>query len=285
MRYSGGRNDVGRLVANFAGVAASNDARNDIVIRGNSPTGVLWRMEGIPIPNPNHFSTLGTTGGPVSALNPNLIGTSDFLTGAFPAEYGNALAGVFDINLRRGNRERPEYMFQLGAFSGLEALIEGPLNKKKGGSYVAAYRHSFVELANAAGLNVGTTALPRYKDLSFNIDFGQGKAGRFSFFGISGESNIDFLGAEIDTTDLFADPSVNACNTSRFGVAGIKHNIMLNTPCRMDAAVRRFCPQRRARATRLLQSLHPAKHRLRLAGSKGLLGERRPRQGACTEPA
>lgn len=228
MRYSGGRNDVGRLVANFAGVAASNDARNDIIIRGNSPTGVLWRMEGIPIPNPNHFSTLGTTGGPVSALNPNMIATSDFLTGAFPAEYGNALAGVFDINMRRGNRERNEFMFQMGAFSGLEALAEGPLNKSKGGSFVAAYRHSFVELANAAGLNVGTTALPRYKDLSFNVDFGQGKAGRFSFFGIGGNSSIDFLGAEIDTTDLFANPNQNAYNTSRFGVAGIKHNIMLN---------------------------------------------------------
>ncbi len=228
MRYSGGRNDVGRLVANFAGVAASNDARNDIIIRGNSPTGVLWRMEGIPIPNPNHFSTLGTTGGPVSALNPNMISTSDFLTGAFPAEYGNALAGVFDINLRRGNRERSEYMFQLGAFSGLEALVEGPLNKSKGGSYVAAYRHSFVELASAAGLNVGTAALPRYKDLSFNLDFGQGKAGRFSLFGIGGESSIDFLGAEIDTTDLFADPNQNSFNASRFGVAGIKHNIILN---------------------------------------------------------
>ncbi len=228
MRFSGGRNDVGRLVANFAGVAASNDARNDIIIRGNSPTGVLWRLEGIPIPNPNHFSTLGTTGGPVSALNPNLIANSDFLTGAFPAEYGNALAGVFDINLRRGNRERAEYMFQLGAFSGLEALLEGPLNKSKGGSYLISYRHSFVELADVVGLSFGTTALPRYKDLSFNFDLGQSKAGRFSVFGIGGDSKIDFLGKDVDSTDLFANPSQNAYNTSRFGVAGIKHQILLN---------------------------------------------------------
>lgn len=228
MRYSGGRNDVGRLVANFAGVAASNDARNDIIIRGNSPTGVLWRLEGIPIPNPNHFSTLGTTGGPVSALNPNMISTSDFLTGAFPAEYGNALAGVFDVNLRRGNKERAEHMFQLGAFSGLEALAEGPLNKRKGGSYIVAYRHSFVELANVAGLNFGTAALPRYKDLSFNFDFGQSKAGRFSLFGVGGDSKIDFLGKDVDSADLFANPSQNAYNTSRFGVAGIKHQLLLN---------------------------------------------------------
>jgi hypothetical protein len=228
MRYSGGRNDVAKLVANFAGVAANNDARNDIVIRGNSPTGVLWRLEGVPIPNPNHFSTLGTTGGPVSALNPNLIGNSDFLTGAFPAEYGNALAGVFDINLRTGNKEKLEFTTQIGAFSGFEALVEGPLNKRKNGSFVVAYRHSFVELASAAGLQIGTNAVPRYRDLSFNADFGQTKAGRFSVFGIGGRSNINFLAAEVDTTDLFADPNENAYNVSYFGVLGLKHNLLLN---------------------------------------------------------
>jgi hypothetical protein len=228
MRYSGGRSDVGRLVGNFAGVAANNDARNDIIIRGNSPTGVLWRLEGAPMPNPNHFSTLGTTGGPVSALNPNLISNSDFLTGAFPAEYGNALAGVFDINFRSGNKERYEFMTQLGAFSGLEALAEGPLNKKNNGSFVIAYRHSFVELADAAGINFGTAALPKYKDLSFNFDLGNTKAGKFSVFGIAATSSIDFLGAEIDTTDLFANPNQNAYNTSKFGIVGLKHNVLLN---------------------------------------------------------
>lgn len=228
LRYSGGRNDVAKLVANFAGVAANNDARNDIIIRGNSPTGVLWRIEGIPVPNPNHYSTLGTTGGPVSALNPNMIGTSDFLTGAFPAEYGNATAGVFDIALRNGNKDRFEATGQLGIFSGLEALVEGPLNPKNNGSFVVAYRHSFVELASAIGLNVGTKATPKYKDLSFNADLGSTKAGRFSLFGIGGESSIDFLGAEIDTTDLFANPDQNSYTTSRFGVLGLKHSLLLN---------------------------------------------------------
>lgn len=228
MRYSGGRNDVAKLVANFAGVAANNDARNDIIIRGNSPTGVLWRLEGIPIPNPNHYSTLGTTGGPVSALNPNMIATSDFLTGAFPAEYGNALAGVFDIALRTGNQERNEFTAQLGAFSGLEAMAEGPLNRKNNGSFAVAYRHSFAELASAAGLNIGTKATPKYKDLTFNLDFGNGKAGKFSLFGIGGLSSIDFLAAELDTTDLFANPNENAYTTSKFGVLGLKHNLLLN---------------------------------------------------------
>ncbi|MBK6543700.1 MAG: TonB-dependent receptor [Saprospiraceae bacterium] len=228
-RYSGGRNDIAKLVGNFAGVAANNDQRNDIIIRGNSPTGVLWRMEGVPIPNPNHFTTIGTTGGPVSALNPNMISNSDFLTSAFPAEYGNALAGVFDIGLRSGNKEKYEFTGQLAAFSGFEAMAEGPMNKKNGGSFLVAYRHSFVEIANKVGISYGTTAVPAYKDLSFNLNFGQGKYGKISLFGIGGYSKIEFLGKELDTTDIFADPSRNAYNISKFGVVGLKHNILLNS--------------------------------------------------------
>jgi len=101
------------------------------VVRGNSPTGVLWRIEGIPSPSPNHFATQGTTGGPVSALNTNALKTSDFYTGAFPAEYGNANAAVFDIQLRTGNSDKQEATVQLNLFSGLEAMIEGPLSNKK----------------------------------------------------------------------------------------------------------------------------------------------------------
>ena len=100
-RFSGGRNDVSRLAASFAGVSAPNDSRNDIVVRGNSPSGVLWKIDGLPVATTNHYATLGTTGGPVSALNTNLLRTSDFMTGAFPSEYGNANGAVFDVNFSR----------------------------------------------------------------------------------------------------------------------------------------------------------------------------------------
>lgn len=225
-RFSGGSNDVSRLVTNFAGVAAANDSRNDIVIRGNSPVGVLWRIEGVPVPSPNHFATLGTTGGPVSALNPNMIRNSDFLTSAFPAEYGNATAGVFDIGFRQGNQERFEFTAQLAAFSGLEAMAEGPINNRQG-TFVVSYRHSFVEVADAAGINVGTTATPRYKDLTFNIDFGQSKLGRFSLFGLGGTSDIDFLGNDITEDDLWAEPNEDAYSTSKLGIVGLKHNLLI----------------------------------------------------------
>jgi len=226
-RYAGARTDVARMASNFAGVSTPDDSRNDIVIRGNSPVAVLWRLEGVPIPNPNHFATLGTTGGPVSALNTNLLKNSDFLTGAFPAEYGNATGGVFDLGFRTGNPDELEFTAQIGAFSGAELMVEGPLNRKNRGSFVASYRYSFVGIGSSLGIPIGTEAVPQYQDFSFNVDLGYSKAGRFSIFGIGGLSSIDFLGDEIDEEDLFADPNVDAFPRAQFGVFGVKHNIMV----------------------------------------------------------
>lgn len=223
-RFSGGRSDVGRLAANFAGVAAPDDSRNDIVIRGNSPTGLLWRLEGIPIPSPNHYSTLGTTGGPVSALNPNLLKNSDFITSAFPAEYGNTIGGVFDLGFRKGNADDYEYTLQTGIFTGVEAMAEGPLGTNKG-SFLIAARYSLVGLLGVgAG---GTAATPNYNDVSFNIDFGKVNKGNLSAFGIIGNSDIEFLGDDIDEDDLFAAEDENTFVDSRFGVLGFKYNLSL----------------------------------------------------------
>lgn len=222
-RYAGGRSDPARLAANFAGVSSPDDSRNDIVIRGNSPAGVLWRIEGLNIPNPNHFSTIGTTGGPVSALNTNVLKNSDFFTSAFPAEYGNANAGVFDLGFRNGNAEKREHTIQFGAFTGLEAMTEGPINKEKGSSYLLAYRYSFTGFAQSAGINVGTTATPFYQDISFKLNSSDTKFGRFTLFGIGGASKISFLHNKTDTTDLFADPTTDSYFTSNIGLLGLKH--------------------------------------------------------------
>ena len=93
-RYAGSRADVARMAANYAGVLGVDDSRNDIIIRGNSPMGLVWRLEGVDIPSPNHWGQSGTTGGPVSMLNNTLLENSDFMTSAFPSEYGNATSGV-----------------------------------------------------------------------------------------------------------------------------------------------------------------------------------------------
>ncbi|MCU0321610.1 MAG: TonB-dependent receptor [Chitinophagaceae bacterium] len=225
-RFAGGRNDPSKLVSSFAGVISSNDSRNDIVVRGNSPAGVLWRLEGLPTPSPNHFATAGTTGGPISALNTNALKTSDFYTGAFPAEYGNANAAVFDIQLRTGNAEKHEKTLQLNLFSGLEAMLEGPLNNKKNGaSYLIGYRYSFVQIGQSLGLDVGTSAVPKYQDWVYNIQFAKGKAGKLNLFGMGGISNIDFIGKDTDTTDFYSRQDQDVNVKANFNVFGAKHTI------------------------------------------------------------
>ena len=237
-RFAGGRNDPSKLVSNFAGVAANSDSRNDIVVRGNSPIGVLWRIQGLPSPNPNHFAVLGTTGGPVSALNTNALKTSDFLTGAFSAEYGNATSAVFDINFRNGNTSKFEGNFQINAFSGLEINLEGPLNKKNNGAaYLIGYRYSFAEIANKVGLNIGTKAVPKYQDWFFNITTGSGKLGKFSFYGYGGLSNIAFIGSQLDSTDFYAQSNQDAYDKSNFYALGILHKIDLGKSSYLKSAI------------------------------------------------
>jgi hypothetical protein len=143
------------MASNFAGVSGANDARNDIIIRGNSPSGLLWQLEGLNIPNPNHFGSLSSTGGPVSMLNNNVLDKSDFMTSAFPAQYGNALSGVFDLSLRNGNNEKYEFLGQVG-FNGFELGAEGPFSKNSKSSFLINYRYSTLALFQQIGINFGT---------------------------------------------------------------------------------------------------------------------------------
>jgi len=220
-RYAGSLNDVSRMAQNFAGARGGNDTRNDVIIRGNSPTGVLYRMEGLDIPNPNHFARFGTTGGPISMLNNNVLANSDFLTGAFPAEYGNATAGVFDLRLRNGNTDKHEFMFQIG-FNGAELMAEGPLSKKSRASYLVSYRYNNLSFFNRIGLSIGTNAVPEYQDLTFKLNFPH-KKGVTSVFGIGGLSDITLLAAETNPDDVYALDNSNTYYTSIVGILGLTH--------------------------------------------------------------
>ncbi|MCP4438340.1 MAG: TonB-dependent receptor [Aureispira sp.] len=226
-RYAGARGDVSRMAANFAGVSGANDSRNDIIIRGNSPLGLLWRFEGVDIPNPNHFGGFGTTGGPVSMLNNNVLSNSDFFTGAFPSEYGNANSGVFDLRMRSGNNEKYEFMVQMG-FNGLEAGAEGPLSKKKGYSFLANYRYSTLGLFKLMGIDFGLVGVPQYQDLVFKLDFPKTKAGHFSVFGLGGISSIDMLESTIDKEDIDGGYGSDLYSGTKMAVLGLKHQYLLN---------------------------------------------------------
>jgi len=231
-RYAGSRSDPARMASNFAGVQGGDDSRNDIVIRGNSPQGVLWRMEGVDIPNPNHFAIPGTTGGPVSMLNSKTLANSDFFMGAFPAEYGDAVAGVFDLRLRNGNNDKYEFTGQVG-FLGTELAAEGPLSRKDGSSFLFTYRYSTLQLFEGMHINIGTTSIPNYQDATFKINIPLDKKTDIAFFGIGGLSNINLIVSNLtsQTSQLYGESDRDQYFTSNTGVVGatISHTINSST--------------------------------------------------------
>jgi TonB dependent receptor/Carboxypeptidase regulatory-like domain len=240
-RFAGSLGDPARMVSNYAGVMAGNDSRNDIIIRGNSPVGLLWRIEGVEVPNPNHFGSLGTTGGPVSMLNQNLLTNSDFMTGAFPSEYGNALSGVFDINLRSGNKDKFEFTGQVG-FNGFELAAEGPIwlgKDKPKGSFIIDYRYSTMELVNKLGFDFGTgTAIPKYKDLTIITDIPTRKMGRFKFIGIYGNSFIQ-LGRSFDKAQAISSNQVGYATDfgALLSVSMLTHTLIISENSKLKSAL------------------------------------------------
>jgi hypothetical protein len=232
-RYPGSYGDPARMAANYAGVMSVRDNRNDIIIRGNSSTGLLWRLDGIEIPNPNHFAASGTTGGPITILNNNLLTNSDFLTGAFPAEYGNALAGVFDLKMRTGNNEKREYWAEFG-YNGLEFGTEGPFSKKSNASYLLSYRYSLVDIIDLLGAEVETT---KYQDLTFKLNFPL-KKGRLSFVGMGGKSYIEMFDSNDDQKDwTFESWGEDLSNGSDIGTLALSYVHFFGTKTRLQTAI------------------------------------------------
>lgn len=224
-RYAGGFDDPARLVSAFAGVS-SNVGNNAIVVRGNSPQSLQWKLEGVEISNPNHFADLAAFGGGgLTALSAQLLANSDFFSGAMPAEYNNALSGVFDVFMRNGNNQKHEHTFQLGAI-GIDAASEGPFSKKSRASYIFNYRYSTLGLLapilpeNAAG----TT----YQDLSFKINFPTEKAGTFSVWGMGLLDHSDAKAKDNISKWKYDSDRENQDVKQFMGAAGISHKILLN---------------------------------------------------------
>ncbi len=233
-RYAGSMDDPARLVSAFAGVA-STVGNNGIVVRGNAPKFLQWRMEGVEIPNPNHFAEVTSFGGGgLTALSSQVLGNSDFYTGAFPAEYGNALSGVFDMYLRNGNNARHEHTFQLGIL-GIDAASEGPFAKNYDGSYLFNYRYSTLSLltpllpADAEGTN--------YQDLSFKLSFPGRRAGTFSLWGVG---LIDRSGtvAETDPAKWAYDQDMENQDVRQYmGAVGLNHTVPLSGSVRLNTTL------------------------------------------------
>ncbi|MFK7775674.1 MAG: carboxypeptidase-like regulatory domain-containing protein [Saprospiraceae bacterium] len=193
--------DPARLAFSYAGVATNNDQANHMIIRGNSPNHMSWRLEGVEIVNPNHTSNAGTAsdrpsqnGGGVNMLSAQLLGNSTFMRGAFPANYGNALSGIMDMSFRKGNSEQHEFTGQIGVI-GIDFAAEGPFSKNKKASYLINYRYSTLGLLGAAGVDLGDEAI-NYQDLAFTTFFPLKRGGEIKLFGLFGSSSNIFEAKE-----------------------------------------------------------------------------------------
>lgn len=187
-RFTGGMDDPARVVSSFAGVASTPDGSSDIIVRGNSPKYMQWRLEGAEISSPYHMDDQNASFGALTALNNNLLATSDFYTGAFSSEYGDVLSCVYDVKLRPGNNEKFEATGGLGIM-GVELTLEGPFKKGYAGSYLFNYRYSAIELIKKMGL-VDIAGPVNYQDATFKIVLPAKRLGTFSFYGLGGLSGI-----------------------------------------------------------------------------------------------
>jgi len=196
--------DPARLAFTLPGVVNTNDQSNGISIRGHSPNALSWRLEGAEIVNPNHTPNAGTasdrvtlTGGGVNMLSAQMLGNTSFLTGAFPADYGNALGGIMDMNLREGNRKEHEFTAQIGLI-GIDLAAEGPFGEKQNSGFSANYRYSTVGLLSQLGVDLGDEEIS-FQDLALKADFLNKKGGKLSLFAIIGTSK-NLFAAQRDTS-------------------------------------------------------------------------------------
>lgn len=197
MRVAANFYDPVRMVTSYPGVVAANDQSNSIAAKGYSPNGLLWRLQGLDIVNPNHLANAGTlsdkpvaNGGGVNVLSAQLLDKTDFYSGSLPVQYGNALSGVLDMNLRSGNKSKMEFIGQ-ASLLGLDAAVEGPISKNKRTSFLANYRYSTVGLLSAIGVNLGDEII-NFQDISFHINSDQKRGGNLSVFGFYGLSSNKF---------------------------------------------------------------------------------------------
>lgn len=223
-----------RLATAYPGVAQTDDGTNSISIRGNTPSSVRWRLEGVEIVNPNHLPNAGTfsdrpatASGGVLMFSAQLLDNSSLLTGVMPAGYGDANGGIVDMYLRKGNDRQHEFTAQAGLI-GIDMAAEGPLGKRNHesgqapASYLVNYRYSTVGLLGQLGVSFGDEQI-NFQDLSFNLNFKGRKGGNWSVFGMGGLNENIFLhksdSIEIKAYKDFFDIDFS----SKTGVIGVRN--------------------------------------------------------------
>jgi len=234
-RYAGGMADPARTASMFAGVAAGG-VTNGISIHGNSPQMLQWRVEGIEVNNPNHFAEITEAGGGIfTSLNGTVLANSDFLTGAMPAEYGNALSGAFDMKMRVGNNTKYEHAIQVGTL-GVDFASEGPLGKGAKASYLVNYRYSFLEIAKKLhAINMEKETLD-YQDLSFKLNMPTTQAGTFAVWFTGLIDNYENEAPDVSDWETLWD-SNDSWSRQRNCAAGLTHTYRFRTGGTLHSSV------------------------------------------------
>ena len=218
-RAPGAAEDISRMIQSIAGVSFSNDQRNDLIIRGGSPAENLFLIDGIEVPNINHFGSQGSTGGPIGIINLKFLQNADIYTGGFPVIYGNALSGAVDIKFREGSKKNYFNNIDM-SLQGFGGQFEGRFSDK--GSYLVSLRRSYLDLLKDA---IRLSAVPKYWDLNFKADYNLNKKNSLSFLGFWATDNIEF--GPRDPEDESANPFENAFVDRQFYTAGLNHTYLI----------------------------------------------------------
>jgi len=221
-RFAGALDDPLRAAAVFPGVVQSGDVNsNGIVVRGSSPKSLQWRLNGVRIPNPNHFGNVGRSDGGVTIFSTQLLANSDFLTSAFPAEYGNTAGGIFDIRFRKGNEQQREHSVQLG-IQGIDVATEGPIGNEGTASYLINYRYSVFGFLQYIEPDM-KGKVPEYQDLNISLNWQHKNLGSFNLFGIAGTDKSSAK-PEKDGKNTIEERADELLN-NKVGVLGLQHSL------------------------------------------------------------
>ncbi len=198
-RNPGGNRDISKVIQILPGVASSTAFRNDIIVRGGAPSENRFFLDGIEVPNINHFATQGSSGGPVGLINVNFIQEVDFLAGAFPANRGNSLSSVMDFKQIEGNKDKLTGTLMLGS-SDLGLTLNGPLGEKS--SFILSARRSYL---GALFSVLKLPFLPTYNDFQYKHTFKFNKKNTLNIIGLAA---IDDFELNESVNDGETDPEV-----------------------------------------------------------------------------
>jgi outer membrane receptor for ferrienterochelin and colicin len=227
-RAPGAVEDLNRMIQTLPGVTTATDSRNDLIVRGGSPVENFIMVEGIEVPNINHFGTQGASGGPIGMINVDFLNDVTFSAGGFPAKYGDRLSSIMDVKYRSGDKNNFNGKIDVGIAGG-GIILEGPLQEGKS-SYLVSARKSYLDLILSS---TGLTAVPNYSNFNLKVTYDISEKHKLSLIGLAGIDKINFKGFEDED-----DPFIESTDFSGWQIAGgIVHKWLVGNQTYLQTSV------------------------------------------------